>query len=106
MIILNSFSPFPFFGHNMSSFDLLMFSIGSLLIINILLWYYNLITKRQTSSESLELLQIETNEVSFHDVKFTQVKKISVWSKIMLVIFIGFLITVPFEQFIHFDALF
>jgi len=73
MIALNLLGPYPF-GNYTTSFDLLMFALGSFIIISILLLYYNKIPKSNNNKSELDnpiyqskdiLLQLNNLEANF-----------------------------------------
>ena len=101
MIALNLFNPFSF-GYDITFFDLFVFTSGSIIVVNILLYYYTFISKKQIFSEKV-ISSEHTQEVYFHDLEFTPTKKLSVFSKALLTFFIITLIITPFQQFINFD---
>jgi len=53
MIALNLLGPYPF-GNYTTFFDLLMFALGSFLLISILLLYYNKIPKNNISKPKFD----------------------------------------------------
>jgi hypothetical protein len=94
-----------------SAFDLFLFTLGSLLIVSILLLYYNKIPKNTTASNTLDnpvyqstdiLLQSNYNEASFVIAK----KPTSIFVKFLVYILILYVVITPFNQFLKLDSLF
>lgn len=97
MIVLYLLGPYPF-GYDPSAYDLLMFALGSFVIISMLILYYNKIPKSKHAITALEnpiyqskdiLLQINSNELTDFGVKETTSKwvKTFVYLTILLLVF-------------------
>ncbi|ARV15637.1 hypothetical protein [Polaribacter sp. SA4-12] len=104
MIALNCFGPYPF-GYYPTAYDLLMFTLGSFVIISMLLFYYNRIPKSNDTISELDcpiyhskdiLLQSNSNDVSF----FIDKKTTSTWVKILAFFLIIFMVFTSFQEFL------
>ena len=86
-----------------NAFDLLMFSLGSFLVISILLFYYNRIPKSNDSISELDntiyqtkdvLLQSNSNNTNLIITQSTT----STWVKVLAFILIAFVVIIPVDQ--------
>lgn len=102
MIALNLFDFSSPFGSSLSGFHVLMFSIGSLFVILILLFFYNKIPKSIHSKSELDssiyhskdiLLQDRYFEANYFGVRETTSK----WLKILVYLTIFLLIVFPLD---------
>lgn len=91
------------FDRQLSAYDLLIFSLGSFVIISILLLYYNRIPKSNIPKSELNnpiyqskdiLLQSSSNDANFI---ITQ-NSTSVWVKILVFILIAFVVIIPVDE--------
>jgi hypothetical protein len=88
-----------------NAYDLLMFGLGSFVVISILLFYYNSISKSNNSSRELSnpiyrskdiLLQSNNSNVN---LIITQ-SNTSAWVKVLVFILIAFVVIVPADKFL------
>ena len=99
------------FGYQVTWIDTLLFALGAFVFIRILLFYhYKLTSKQNKFTESIfENPIYQTKDVLLQDKvaspNYFPVKKtVSIWSKIVLYIIIGFLITIPFFELIGIES--
>jgi hypothetical protein len=103
MIALNLFDFSSPFGSSLSGFHVLMFSIGSLFVISLLLFYYNKIPKSSNPISELDnpiyqikdiLLQSSNSDANFMITQSTT----STWVKILAFVLIAFVVIIPVDQ--------
>ncbi|WP_158839484.1 hypothetical protein [Polaribacter sp. L3A8] len=88
-----------------NAYDLLIFGLGSFVLISILLFYYNSISKSNNSSRELEntiyqskdvLLQSNNSNINLIITQSTT----SIWGKALVLVLIAFVIIVPVDKLI------
>jgi hypothetical protein len=93
------------FYFSLNAYDLLMFAIGSFILISMLLFYYNRIPKSNSQKDELEtpiyqskdiLLQSNNIEANYLIAEKTTSK----WVKAIIYIFIAIIIFTPFYKLI------
>ncbi|PQJ80196.1 hypothetical protein [Polaribacter porphyrae] len=105
MIPQNILPHYPFFDRSLSAYDLLMFGLGSFVIISILLFYYNRILKSNQLKSELQnpiyqsrdiLLQSNSQSINF----VIPEKTTSTWVKVFVFILIFIFTFTPFSDFL------
>ena len=101
--------PYPF-GVPLSFYDLLIFTLGSFVVISILSFYYSRIPK-SINSNKLKLsnpiykssdIFLESNS---NDANFTIAKKTnSIFVKVIVFLLILYIITTPFQEVLRLDS--
>lgn len=101
ILVINCFG----YQNDPNGFDLLMFALGSLVVISILSFYYSKIPKSNTSTNKLDnpiyqtkdiLLQANSAEVNFAIPE----AKTSVIVKVLAFVLILFFAFTPFQEFL------
>ena len=86
----------------LSFYDLYVFGIGSIIVVSLLLTYYNKIPKTNKNSQyNVPIYQskdILLQEKSIRGVYLTQEKTISIWTKWTLYFFIAIVIITPLYE--------
>ena len=95
------FGPCP--EYRISAYDLLMFTLGSFVLISILFTYYNLIPKSNTSKDELEMPIYESTDILLQsnsvDVNFVIAEKTtSTFVKVFVCILIVIVALTPLYQ--------
>jgi len=91
------------FNEQLSAYDLLIFTLGSLFLISILLLYYNKILKNNNLISELINPIYQTKDIflqsSINDANFiiTQ-SSTSTWVKISAFVLIAFVVIIPVDQ--------
>ncbi|OAD45459.1 hypothetical protein [Polaribacter atrinae] len=103
---LNLLPFFPFFDRVITAYDLLIFALGSLVLISCLLFYYQKIPKSNTKKEILDnpiypsndiLLQSNSTNVYFKIAE----RKTSTFVTILAGILILLVVFTPFQDFLR-----
>jgi hypothetical protein len=88
---------------SISAYDLLIFGLGSFVIISMLLFYYNKISKSTNEIDELDnpiyqskdiLLQSNGNSTNLISTQSTA----STWVKVLVFILIAFVVVIPVDQ--------
>lgn len=104
MIALNLFGFDPF-SNSLSFFDLICFGVGSFVVISILSWYYNRISKSSHLINHVEIYIYQSRDSLLQEYKVQGEyvptrKSTSVWVKTIVYILILLVVTTPlFELF-------
>lgn len=93
------------FQQPLSAYDLLIFALGSFVIISILLFYYNRIPKSNTQKSSLDSPIYQTKDILLQsnsaDANFVIAKSItSTWVKVLAFVLILIFAFTPFQDFL------
>ncbi len=94
----------------MTAYDLLMFSVGSFVVISFLLMYYDILSRKSNNRNQIELsnpiyqssdilLQSKNNDASFVIAK----KSTSTFVKIIVFILVLYILFNPLNQYLNFD---
>ncbi|WP_299672723.1 hypothetical protein [uncultured Polaribacter sp.] len=102
MIALNTIPFFPY-ENGLDLFGLVMFSLGSVIIISVLLLYYNKIRKSNSSKDALETPIYQSKDILLQsnslDANFIIAEKsTSTFVKILVYILIAFVAITPLYQ--------
>ena len=93
--------PNPF--KQLSAYDLLMFTLGSFVVISILNFYYSRIPKSNNSISEFDTPIYQTNDIflqsnsSSANLIITQ-STTSTWVKVLVFILIAFVVIIPVDQ--------
>lgn len=92
-----------YFYWSMSAYDLLMFGLGSFVIISFLLFYYNRIPKSNNPISELDNSIYQTKDIllqsSSSDANFIMTQSTtSAWVKILAFVLIAFVVIIPVDQ--------
>ena len=103
MIALNA-TP-NFYDNFLLGFDILIFALGSLILISILLWYYSKIPKSNNLKNELDnpIYQSKSfliESINHNDELLFPQKSLSISSKIIIYSLIIVLVIMPFADFI------
>ena len=107
MIALNCLGPPYPFGYYPNAYNLLMFSLGALVLISFLVFYYNKIPKSNHTITALDnpiyqtqdiLLQSNSNNANLISTQDTT----STWAKIVVFVLITFVVIIPVDQLFSF----
>lgn len=104
MIALNCFGPYPY-GYYPTAYDLLMFALGSLVIISFLVFYYHKIPKSNNSKTVLDHPIYQTKDILLKsnsaNASFVFVEKTaSSWIKVLAFVLIILMAFTPFQDFL------
>lgn len=107
MISLNALGP-NIFGNPLSAYDLMIFTLGSIVLILSLLFYYNRIPKSKSSKNQLDTPIYESKDIllqsKIEDANYLAVEKsTSFWVKTLIYIMIGIVIFIPLYKLLGTD---
>ena len=93
----------PCYTSTLSGFDIFMFSLGSLVIISILLFYYSKISKSNNTKTELDNPIYQTKDILLQsncndDTLIITQSTTSTWVKVLVFILIAFVIIIPIDQ--------
>jgi len=92
----------PHYNKTILFYDLLFFSLGSIVVISLLLLYYNKIHKTNTNNLSdvsiYQSKDVLLQEKSVNGIYLVQEKTLSIWTKLIIYLFILIAITTPLYQ--------
>lgn len=92
----------PCYEPTLSFYDLSVLGLGSIVVISLLLIYYNKILKTDTNSLSdvsiYQSKDILLQEKSIDGIYLAQEKALSIWTKLTIYLFIIIAITTPLYQ--------
>lgn len=105
MVYLNLLPQFPFLDKTLSGYDLLMFALGSFVLISILLFYYNRIPKSYLPKEIIESPIYQSKDIllqenSIEGNYLIAEKTTSTWVKAVIYLVIAIVIFTPFYELI------
>ena len=96
-----------FYQELLSGYDILIFALGSFILVTILLWYYNRISKSNNSNSALEIQLYQSKDFLFgsmnqNDGFLTNTKSTSTFLKVILYFLTAIFILTPFGDFLGF----
>lgn len=96
------------FGNPLSAYDLIIFTLGSLVVISILLLYYNRIPKSTKQISELENPIYQSKDIllqsKIEDANYLAVEKsTSFWVKVLVYIMIGIVVFTPLYKLLGTD---
>jgi len=103
LLVINCFP--NSFQQQLSAYDLLIFALGSLVLISFLNFYYNKIPKSNTQKSSLDSPIYQTKDILLQsnssDANFVIAKSItSTWVKLLAFVLILIFAFTPFQDFL------
>jgi hypothetical protein len=106
MIALTLLGPYGF-GYSTTFFDLLMFALGSFVLISILILYYDKIPKSNNSKSEFDNPIYQSKDflvksINHNDGLLFNPKSLTISSKIIISVLIVVFVTAPFGDFIGF----
>ena len=105
MIGQNLLPFFPFYDRGLSAYDLMMFSLGSFVLISFLLFYYNRIPKSNPTKSNLDNPIYQTKDILLQsnaaDANFVIAERTtSAWAKVLVIVLILYIAFTPFQEFL------
>ena len=101
-MFLKLFNTTPYFGNQLTSGELLLFSLGAVITITLFLFYYKNISKSNKNASEAPIYSqqrdILLQKKSIDGIYLTQEKNISIWTKLTIYVLVIIAIITPLYQ--------